>query len=54
MMHMVMEERNYRAPRKSLYMVARNFFMPLLNCSAWLLLNKISLLFPGPLYKLLV
>jgi len=25
----------YRAPGKGLYVVARNFFLLLLNCSAW-------------------
>ena len=28
-------QQKYRAPGKSLYVVARNFFLLLLNCSAW-------------------
>ena len=30
----------YRGENKGLYMVARNFFLLLLNCSAWVLLSK--------------
>ena len=42
----------YRARNKGMYVVARNFFLLLLNCSsgpAWLLLNKICI----PLFRAL-
>ena len=38
----------YRARKKGLYVVGKNFF--LLNCSAWLLLNKICIPYFWTLY----
>ena len=39
----------YRARKKGLYVVARKFFLLLLNFSAWLLLNKnLQAFIPGP------
>ena len=37
---------------KGMYMVARLFFLLLLNCSAWLLLSKTYTPFSSPLYMI--
>ena len=39
-MHIAGLNAKYREANKGLYVVARNFFLLLLNCSAWVLLSK--------------
>ena len=43
-------KRKYRGVNKGLYVVARNFFLLLLNCSAWVLLSKTYKPLFTPLY----
>ena len=40
----------YREVNKGLYVVGRNFFLLLLNCSPWVLLSKTNKPLVSPLY----